>query len=254
MSNTNSSSHHPRVAQPAPNSTPEPVRRDSSFYSDHVVFQHTAKVEACLFKVPRHKFEQGSEVFRNMFAMPPTRGVAEGQSDDLPLVLESILADEFRSLLRVMFWPLYGSSVEEMLAPPLELDEWTHVLKLTTLWGFDRLRQASIDALRQLLEREDPVRWVALARKYEVREWLLPSLHALARREKALQVHEAEQLGISTAMKMAEVRESFSGRSRHNRSDVSRASHNYEPEILRFFGEEINPIGEKRIGSERHWE
>ena len=58
-----------------------------------------------LFKVPRRKFEDGSEVFRDMFAMPPGNGVAEGQTDEHPLLLESISTDEFRSLLRAMFRP-----------------------------------------------------------------------------------------------------------------------------------------------------
>lgn len=58
-----------------------------------------------LFKVPRRKFEDGSEVFRDMFAMPPGDGVAEGQTDEHPLLLESISTDEFRSLLRAMFRP-----------------------------------------------------------------------------------------------------------------------------------------------------
>ena len=58
-----------------------------------------------LFKVPRRKFEEGSEVFRNMFAMPLGDGVVEGQTDEHPLVLESISMEEFRSLLRAMFSP-----------------------------------------------------------------------------------------------------------------------------------------------------
>ena len=58
-----------------------------------------------LFKVPRSKFEQGSGIFRGMFTVPSGDNAVEGQSDGRPLVLESIEADEFRSLLRVMFTP-----------------------------------------------------------------------------------------------------------------------------------------------------
>ena len=110
------------VDESEPTSEPsETVRRDPSFYSDHIVFQvcvspkhikslplltqRTPKVGMRLFKVPRRKFEEGSEVFRNMFAMPLGDGVVEGQTDEHPLVLESISMEEFRSLLRVTFNP-----------------------------------------------------------------------------------------------------------------------------------------------------
>ncbi|KAI1788629.1 hypothetical protein LXA43DRAFT_974680 [Ganoderma leucocontextum] len=197
------------------------------------------------FKVPRRKFEEGSEVFRDMFAVPPGDNVVEGQTDEHPLLLESISMDEFRSLLRVMFRPHYGPTAEETMA--LSLDEWIHVLKLTTMWSFDSLRRVAIDNLRPLLEQEDPVQWVTLARKYEVHEWLLPSLHALARRQEALQVDEVEPLGIVTVVKMAEVRERFpfggnSGNYR-NAGYASRATHNFEQEISRVFREEFKGIG-----------
>ena len=61
-----------------------------------------------LFKVPRRKFEDGSETFKDMFALPVKAdgdGIAEGTSDEHPLVLEGIETDEFRSLLRAMFRP-----------------------------------------------------------------------------------------------------------------------------------------------------
>ena len=109
------------------------------------------------------------------------------------------------------------------------------------MWGFDNLRRAAIDSLRTLLETEDPVLWVTLAYKYEVHEWLLPSLHALARRQKALQIDEVEALGVVTVVKMAEVRESFpfGGNSGYRNSYASRATHNFEEEIRRVFREEL---------------
>ena len=58
-----------------------------------------------LYKVPRRKFEEGSEVFRNMFTMPPGNDGADGESDERPLVLESIQTDAFESLLQAMFNP-----------------------------------------------------------------------------------------------------------------------------------------------------
>ena len=109
------------------------------------------------------------------------------------------------------------------------------------MWQFARLRRVAIDNLRPLLEKEDPVRWIVLARKYDVHEWLLPSLHALARRPQAQQLNEVDSLGIVTVVKMAEVRESlYTGNMGHRgQYTVYRSVHNFEGEIWRLFADEL---------------
>ncbi|TBU26986.1 hypothetical protein BD309DRAFT_1021809 [Dichomitus squalens] len=214
----------------------EDVRRHSVFYFDHIVFQ----VGTRLFKLPRRKFEGDSEVFRDMFTIPPGDNIAEGQSDEHPLMLESIQAEEFESLLQVMFRPHHAPTAEE--AKELSRDGWVHVLKLTTMWGFEKLRRIAIDSLTPLLQKEDPVGWITLARTYEVYEWLLPALHALARRTKVLQPEEVEPLGIITVVKMAEVRESFPLADRNGnyyRGYATRETHDFISVIRRVFEEEL---------------
>ncbi|RPD56040.1 hypothetical protein L227DRAFT_656560 [Lentinus tigrinus ALCF2SS1-6] len=178
------------------------VVRDTTFYSDHVVFQ----VEKRLFKVPRRRFEEESDIFRDMFALPASGNNIEGTSDECPLLLEGIAECDFRALLHAMFTPQYRLSGEE--SKNLTSDGWTSVLKLATMWNFTALRAIAIDNLTILL-RTDPVQWISLARTYDVREWLMPALLALARRSQPLQLHEAEVLGIATVVKMAEVRENL---------------------------------------------
>lgn len=63
------------------------------------------QVENRLYKVPKRKFVDGSEVFRDMFALPADSTTVEGQTDEKPIVLESIKKDEFEPLLHVMFTP-----------------------------------------------------------------------------------------------------------------------------------------------------
>ena len=66
------------------------------------------EVEGTLFRVPRHPFEQESEVFRDMFRLPiPKDSVPDGCNDSRPLRLDGILKKDFRPLLRVMF-PTYA--------------------------------------------------------------------------------------------------------------------------------------------------
>lgn len=102
---------------------------------------------------------------------------------------------------------VHAPSTEENVA--LTMEEWVLILKLTTMWQFRDLRYVAISTLWSHLGKGDPVRWLSLARLYDVKEWMLPSLEALARRPKAMQLEDVESLGVETAIKMAEVRESY---------------------------------------------
>ena len=139
----------------------------------------------------------------------------------------------------------YAPTADE--SKELSLDEWTHVLRLSTMWGFDELRGVAIDNLRPLLENEDPVRWIVLARKYNVHDWLLPAFHALARRPEALQLEKVEPLGIVTIVKMGQIRESFpfngpSGSYNRRTTNVSRQEHNFEHKIRIAFRDELEVV------------
>ncbi|KAI0366808.1 hypothetical protein BV20DRAFT_951470 [Pilatotrama ljubarskyi] len=192
------------ITTPSRPTSPEGIARDSQFYCDHIVFL----VENRLFKVPKHRFANKSKVFEDMFALPPGDATtAEGESDDKPVRLYGIGKEEFRALLRVIH---HAPSYEEAEEPTME--DWISVLKLTTMWEFASLRRIAIDKLTPLVKTEvDPVRWVCLARRHNVPEWVFPSLHALARRIQALQPDEVEPLGIATVLRMAQVRESYQG-------------------------------------------
>ena len=62
------------------------------------------QVEDTLFRVPRHHFEQQSEVFSAMFQLPVASGtVADGSSEHQPLQLPGVTKADFEHLLRLMF-------------------------------------------------------------------------------------------------------------------------------------------------------
>lgn len=125
------------------------------------------------------------------------------------------------------------------------MEEWVLILKLTTMWQFRGLRYVAISTLRSHLGKGDPVRWLSLARLYDVKEWMLPSLEALARRPKAVQLEEVESLGVETAIKMAEVRESYracsgAGYNQYNNHILcTRDKYNFSAEIKRLFSDEL---------------
>ena len=117
----------------------------------------------------------------------------------------------------------YGPTDEEK--KEIYLHEWTSVLKLSTLWQFTTLRAVAIENMTPLLKRSGgSAKWISLARTYSVREWLLPALHALARRQLPLQIYEVDLLGIETVLKMAEVRESYLAGSYGGYQNTARAS------------------------------
>ena len=62
------------------------------------------QVEDTLFKVPRRTFENDSEIFRDMFAMPPAEGrTVEGACPEKPVYLEGIREEDMMQLMRVLF-------------------------------------------------------------------------------------------------------------------------------------------------------
>jgi hypothetical protein len=74
----------------------------------------------------------------------------------------------------------------------------------------------------------DTIDKIVIARDYHVSEWLIPTLNDLARREQPIRLQDANRLGWDYALRIAEVRESFS--SGPNASgDYCRYCENYMP-------------------------
>jgi len=90
--------------------------RDKNFYFSFVIFQvcpfcpslpphiYVAQVEDALYNVPRQPFMRESDVFHDMFSLPvPVGRKAEGQSDEEPVLLQSVSKVDFERLLNLMF-------------------------------------------------------------------------------------------------------------------------------------------------------
>ncbi|KAF8548457.1 hypothetical protein OG21DRAFT_1449080 [Imleria badia] len=179
------------------------VSRHAYFYTDTVTF----RVEDSLFKVPRDPFELESTVFRDMFLLPTgDLHREEGTSDDNPIYLEGIQKDEFEQLLGVLFHRTHGTSQRSW---PETNDQWTTVLRLATLWGFDAVRQAAIDPLK---EKMSPVDRVVLGQTYNLdfESWSLPAMNEIVRRQNPISLEEGRHMGLDMALKLASVREQLS--------------------------------------------
>ncbi|KAI5983064.1 hypothetical protein EDD15DRAFT_2179700, partial [Pisolithus albus] len=165
-------------------------------------------VENTLFRVPRKPLEEESTVFRDMFLLPqPNSDAIEGQDDTRPVILHGVSRADFECLLKALLCRQYGEN--KGLALSLT-NEWTSVLKLSTMWEFTTLREAAIswlDTSDASLYRSDPLEKIVLANRYDIKEWLLPSLLALAQRPDPISIEEGRRLGLETALKLASVRE-----------------------------------------------
>ncbi|KAI0927741.1 hypothetical protein AcW1_005180 [Taiwanofungus camphoratus] len=232
---------------PSHDSTSQPVQqvRHESFYFDYVVL----RVEGVLFRVNRQPFEDDSKVFRDMYMLPVAEGsVVDGSSDKHPLVLEGVKKAEFVQLLRVLYPRKYAQK------DILTVDEWISVLKLADMWQFNMTRKCAIVALRKMLA-SDLLQRIVLAQRFEIKEWLLPDLNELARREEPLGMHEAEQIGLEFAFRVAAVRESYTlaghcdcrcaacadpwRRQQNHQAGITRAHHDFTEKIQSVFHTEL---------------
>lgn len=84
-------------------------------------------------------------------------------------------------------------------------EEWTSVLKLSTMWRFEELRQEAMNELAQMVIGS--VEKVALAREYRVEKWLVDGYTELIKRDTGLSSEEKERLGYETTIRIYEKRE-----------------------------------------------
>ena len=88
----------------------------------------------------------------------------------------------------------------------LSRDHWVSVLKLSTMWELQALRNAAIQHLDGLGDI-DPVDKCVLAMQYDVKEWMLAALVKLAQRPEPISTEEGRRMGFETALKLSAVRE-----------------------------------------------
>ncbi|KAK0486331.1 hypothetical protein IW261DRAFT_1559736 [Armillaria novae-zelandiae] len=160
---------------------------DELFYWENIVFL----VENTLFKAPRYHFENFSEVFKTMFTLPHRDGVGvDGSSDEYPLVLQDITAQEFRSLLNVML---------HLELPLLTNEAWLDVLKLSNMWRLVNIRNI---AIRELSNRDDMsfVDNIVWGRCYKVAAWVIKGYSGLIDRGEVVSLEEAVRIGIQATL------------------------------------------------------
>lgn len=81
------------------------------------------------------------------------------------------------------------------------------MLRVSSKWHFNEIKNAAILKLDDGLA-SDPARKIFVAKKYDVGEWLVPALNALAQQARLTQ-EDFDCLGRDWAPKLVEVREKY---------------------------------------------
>ncbi|PAV19227.1 hypothetical protein PNOK_0416000 [Pyrrhoderma noxium] len=143
-------------------------------------------VEDVLFRILREDLEGESEVLRDMFN---EGGKPRGLSDEEPLVLADVKRDEFRVFLKARR-PDFQLVNEHAL---LE-EELVTALTLSDRWHLVDMRQLIIERMERL--NLPSARKLQLARNHKIHQWYRGELLNLARRDRWLNLEEAQQLGL----------------------------------------------------------
>ncbi|KAH8117107.1 hypothetical protein DFH11DRAFT_1152839 [Phellopilus nigrolimitatus] len=174
--------------------------RDKSYYFSLLVF----KVEDCLFRVPQQGFESQSEVFKTMFTLPSGEDTEQdGCSDDRPLVLEGIKADDFRAFLKLLY-PQFRRPTRAN-ERTLSEEESLVVLSLARMWCFDKIVDITIEGLEAM--NLSSARKLELANGHNIVQWYEPELSALVYRKECLTLDEAKQIGLELVVEISNMRE-----------------------------------------------
>jgi len=77
------------------------------------------------------------------------------------------------------------------------------------MWQFQQIRTMALENLPYLFIEKSPVEKVALAFKYDIKQWLVPGINQMAQRSEPINVEDVQLLGLEVALKIAAVRESL---------------------------------------------
>ncbi|ETW76132.1 hypothetical protein HETIRDRAFT_329914 [Heterobasidion irregulare TC 32-1] len=177
--------------------TPSAMRlHDYYLQGGDIVF----RVENFLFRIHSYFFVRESPYFREKLPHPsPPGSISYLTSDDNPFVLDGVSSTDFQRFLWVFYNPelsIYNASIEE----------WESILRLAHLWQFHKVKALAVRHLENI--PMDAVQRVVLYVKNDVDESLLiPPYAELTIRESPISLQEGRQLGIVTALRLAQARE-----------------------------------------------
>ncbi|KAF9460412.1 hypothetical protein BDZ94DRAFT_1266178 [Collybia nuda] len=205
------------------------VSRHERYYFDDEI--SIFLVENKLFKVHRHFLTRESDLFRMMFTSPPPPEGKDGVSDDRPIHLPEVKAQEFERLLDFFYQRAYHSRDSLLFSPVYELEareahskddtffeQWIDLLSIATRFDFQSVRRYSISAIQKRVSPLEPVKRICLAVKFDIPEWLAAAFESLCQRDNPLEIFEAEIIGLKYTTLLARAREEIRDSARNSTS------------------------------------
>ncbi|TFK32272.1 hypothetical protein BDQ12DRAFT_692754 [Crucibulum laeve] len=210
-------------------SSKEPVGQNTPAHHGKYYFDDEMSiflVENTLFKVHRHYLVRESDFFRSLFSCPvPPGEKKEGSSDQCPIPLHGVRASEFETLLDYFYDGLHPDYEDATTPLPKKkkgrkaTEAWKNVdgsiqqlidlLSIATRYDFERVRTYAIESIGACRKPLDPVERIGLAERYDIPQWLESAYEDLCVRQEPLKVHEAEHLGLTKSVLVAEAREAL---------------------------------------------
>ncbi|KAF6761040.1 hypothetical protein DFP72DRAFT_804333 [Ephemerocybe angulata] len=203
---------------------------DEEYYWDLIKFL----VGDHVFRVPKHRFLTGSEVFATTYGLDRAQG--SEREDELNAVSLDVEPHEFRIFLGA----LYPKQLQGELT--LTPDEWLAVLKLSTKWLFNDFRKMAIEKLSPLTGM-DPIEKVRIGKEFCVEAWLLSGYRELVNRDESITVGDAGKLGWQSAIRLCGLREDWKIPGRRNPSAMAVPA-NLDSEIEIAFRDKFEAIRE----------
>ncbi|EEB91828.1 hypothetical protein MPER_09749 [Moniliophthora perniciosa FA553] len=86
-------------------------------------------------------------------------------------------------------------------------DEWMSILRLSTMWDFQKIRRIAIEKLQKL--HMTPFEKVMLGREFTVNDWQWDGYVDLITRPSVLTMEEASKIGYADSIQLFQIRESM---------------------------------------------
>ncbi|KLO09620.1 hypothetical protein SCHPADRAFT_943485 [Schizopora paradoxa] len=180
------------------------VTRDEEFYMALV----SVKVENVLFRLPAGQLMAQSEHFHEKLSTlhAPTNcngnggnsQALAGSSDEFPIILTGVKADDFKSLLKCVYPRNLG------VIPNLSKIEWIGVHYLAHHFRMAEILEASKSFLFNM---DDFITKIEIGARFKYAEWRLKAFEELVYRQDPLTIDEIRRIGLEAATQITRIRE-----------------------------------------------
>lgn len=199
-----------------------------------------------LFKLPRCVLEESSDIFRDMFLLPPLQDISsDGSSDEQPFFLHGVRKVPFRRLLMAMEQCKFPLRAEEddldSETARILFQEWVSALELSCMWQMAKVRERIIEEISMLFHQVgqqdliyllkvsdklgiseirdrfieslsghlEPINLIKLGIEFQIYSFLINGYARLAMQKGGISTEHEELLGMKTTSKLFRIRDGY---------------------------------------------